>query len=458
MVAGIAIAVFFILIAAAGITAYRFTHPLSLYSDVVKQELNQRFDPWGNIRHIYFAEKDDVKIEGNVNTGKLGEYPVSYSCKGHTYEVNVIVQDTTPPDLKLHPVTTELSQEVKPESFVDKVSDATDVTLKFKEDGLPGEEGTFDVTVIATDTSGNETSADTTLTLVKDTKAPELEGIDNVEVMQGQSYDFNSGVTVKDDYDPDPHYTVNSSQVNFSVPGQYEVTYTTEDRSGNKNTFTRKVTVKEDKNAGRKIVYLTFDDGPSDNTARILDILKKYNAKATFFVTGNNQGKNQLLNSILQQGSAIGLHTYTHDYAKVYSSVDSYFDDLQKISDMVKSVTGTESHIIRFPGGSSNTISSKYSPGLMTKLTKMVQDKGYQYFDWNCDSEDASGNHIPADRLIRSATSGKADHLNILMHDTDAKDTTVQALPSIIEYYRDKGYSFEPLTTDSMPVHHKVNN
>ena len=125
---------------------------------------------------------------------------------------------------------------------------------------------------------------------------------------------------------------------------------------------------------------------------------------------------------------------------------------------MVKEATGVESKLIRFPGGSSNTVSKQYCPGLMTKLTKAVQEKGYQYFDWNCDSTDASGNNVPVKTLVENATSSSARHINILMHDTDAKGTTVEALPDIIKHYRSQGYAFEALTVDSYPAHHSVNN
>ena len=165
-----------------------------------------------------------------------------------------------------------------------------------------------------------------------------------------------------------------------------------------------------------------------------------------------------MLRIALEKGHAVGLHTYTHDYASVYESEQAYFDDLQKISNMVEKVTGEKSRLIRFPGGSSNTISRKYAPGLMTKLTREVQEKGYQYFDWNCDSTDASGNNVPVDKLIGNATSSQAKHINILMHDTDAKDTTVEALPKIIEHYRKQGYAFRALTVDSYAPHDQVNN
>ena len=124
----------------------------------------------------------------------------------------------------------------------------------------------------------------------------------------------------------------------------------------------------------------------------------------------------------------------------------------------MEKITGEKSYLIRFPGGSSNTVSAKYVKGLMTTLVKKVEEKGYEYFDWNCDSTDASGNDVPVSTLVENATSCSANHVTILMHDTDAKDTTVQALPKIIEYYRSQGYAFEGLTKDSIAAHHSVNN
>ena len=234
--------------------------------------------------------------------------------------------------------------------------------------------------------------------------------------------------------------------------------YTAKDRSGNENKLERKIVVKKNEELDQKIVYLTFDDGPSANTEKILDILKEYNAKATFFVTGNNQKYDNLMKRAHDEGHAIGLHTYSHDYKEVYASEKAYFKDLKKISDLVEKITGEKSYLIRFPGGSSNTVSAQYSKGLMSLLTKKVQEKGYQYFDWNCDSTDASGNNVPVNVLVKNATSCTSQHINILMHDTDAKDTTVKALPKIIEYYREKGYTFKAITVDSYAPHHNVNN
>ena len=210
--------------------------------------------------------------------------------------------------------------------------------------------------------------------------------------------------------------------------------------------------------SGEKVCYLTFDDGPSQNTLKIIDILKKYGVTATFFVTGN--GTNSYMKKITESGNTIALHTYSHDYKKIYSSTKAYFEDLNKIKELVKKETGVESNIIRFPGGSSNTISRQYCKGIMSTITKEVEKQGYYYFDWNVDSTDASGNNVAASKLINNIKtySKGINNVVVLMHDTGSKNTTVEALPKIIEYYKSQGYVIKGLSEDSKTCHHGVNN
>lgn len=208
---------------------------------------------------------------------------------------------------------------------------------------------------------------------------------------------------------------------------------------------------------GPKTCYLTFDDGPSDNTLKILNILDKYNAKATFFVI--NTKKVSYVKKIHEKGHTIGLHTYTHDYSKLYSSEKAYFSDLEKISNKVEALTGVKSKIMRFPGGSSNKISDKYCKGIMKKLIKSVPQKGYYYFDWNVDSTDASGSNVSYTKIKNSVLSSSANKNSIcvLMHDTDAKNSTVTALPKIIEGLKKQGYTqFKGLSKDSPGFRHGV--
>jgi peptidoglycan/xylan/chitin deacetylase (PgdA/CDA1 family) len=211
-------------------------------------------------------------------------------------------------------------------------------------------------------------------------------------------------------------------------------------------------------NTGYKVCYLTFDDGPSDNTLKILDILKQANAKASFFVIGTS--KLDYVKRIHAEGHTVALHANNHDYSKVYKNEDAYLSDIATLSGKVKNLIGIEPKIIRFPGGSSNKVSIKYNKGVMTRLAKKAQQKGYVYVDWNVDSTDASKNSVPKNQIvnnIRYNSAGKGD-ICVLMHDTTAKKTTVEALPEIICYLRAQGYRFEGLTTNSPIFHHNLNN
>lgn len=210
---------------------------------------------------------------------------------------------------------------------------------------------------------------------------------------------------------------------------------------------------------GEKVIYLTFDDGPSENTPKILDILDKYNIKATFFVTGFKTDYADYIKIEHDKGHTVGMHTYTHDYSKIYRSESAYFDDLNKIGQLCKEQLGYIPHYIRFPGGSSNTISAEYSKGIMSKLAKEVIKKGYQYYDWNSGNGDAVAGNPTADTLYKNAIkfAGGTD-LVMLSHDSADKNSTVEALPKIIEYYQKQGYTFKPIDDKSFVPHHRINN
>jgi len=206
-------------------------------------------------------------------------------------------------------------------------------------------------------------------------------------------------------------------------------------------------------------VYLTFDDGPSDNTRRILETLDKYGVKATFFVV-YRKGFDDVYRDIVNKGHVIALHSYSHDYASIYSGEMAFYDDLNRIDNHVYNLTGVHSKIIRFPGGSSNTISKKYCKGVMSSLSKSVQDKGYKYYDWNVDSGDASGTTVAADKILNNIKNGVGSRREaiILMHDSKSKTTTADALPKIIDYLLSRGYAILPITDNTFDCHQKINN
>ena len=207
-----------------------------------------------------------------------------------------------------------------------------------------------------------------------------------------------------------------------------------------------------------KVCYLTFDDGPSDRTPEILDILERYEVRATFFVVGS--AKLQYLPRIAEKGHAIGLHSNTHDYSKIYKSTTAFFNDLNLLSDKVYDKIGIHPKIMRFPGGGSNGVSKKYNKGIMTRLTSQVMIKGYAYFDWNVDSTDASGKDVPMEKIVSSVltAAAKKNSICVLMHDTSSKHTTVEALTEIIIGLKKMGYSFKALDEKCYGYHHTVKN
>lgn len=204
--------------------------------------------------------------------------------------------------------------------------------------------------------------------------------------------------------------------------------------------------------AKQKIVYLTFDDGPSANTDQIIEILAKYQVKGTFFVIGGNTDAEY--KKIANSGNAIALHTNKHDYG-MYSDPNKFIKDLEAIHDRILKATGVDVKEFRFAGGSSNSFVSQKN---LKAIIKYVNEHGYRYHDWNCDSSDASGIMLPKNTLVKSATNCGGNTINILMHDAPAKKTTVDALPAIIEHYKKLGYEFDVIDNEALAVQHVPQN
>ncbi|MDR2771482.1 MAG: polysaccharide deacetylase [Clostridiales Family XIII bacterium] len=201
-----------------------------------------------------------------------------------------------------------------------------------------------------------------------------------------------------------------------------------------------------------KTVYLTFDDGPTIYTARVLDTLKEAGVKATFFIVGNSalrlgeDGK-ALLRRMADEGHTIGVHCNVHDYARIYASVEAFLDDFDAAFKLIYETTGIKANIFRFPGGSVNS----YNETIREALTSEMTRRGFTYYDWNASSNDTGG-ALTEESAWRNAVSlaGRANRVILLMHDT--KKPTVQALPRIIDTYRSKGYSFARLTNVDTPI------
>ncbi len=206
------------------------------------------------------------------------------------------------------------------------------------------------------------------------------------------------------------------------------------------------------------ICYLTFDDGPTNNTLKILDILDAYGIKGTFFVVGT--GTTAYMPRITSRGHAIGLHSTSHVYSEIYKDANSYIADINQMSEIVFNATGVRSNIIRFPGGSSNSVSQKYCKGIMTDLTVKVTDLGYSYYDWNINSGDANAPLVSAEKIVNNVLTkakGQKD-ICVLLHDGWGKTTTVEALPQIIEGLDAMGYRFAALDSTVSGFHQSLRN
>ena len=206
-----------------------------------------------------------------------------------------------------------------------------------------------------------------------------------------------------------------------------------------------------------KVIYLTIDDGPSENTEKVLDILDRYGCKATFFVIGQDPSYFPMIKEAYDRGHTIGLHSYSHEYDIVYESESAYFEDLDAIAAVVEEQIGYVPCFIRFPGGSSNSVSANYCEGIMGALVNDVQLRGYQYYDWDMSVGD--GSEHTAEEIAGYGTE-ELDQNNIVLlcHDSAAKGTTVEALPEIIEHWQGLGYTFKAIDRTTYVPHHTVNN
>ena len=276
-----------------------------------------------------------------------------------------------------------------------------------------------------------------------------LNGSENMTVYTGmgfsdpgiEAYDDRSEITV-----------VTDGEVDANTVGEYHLHYTVTDESGNTTKKTRVIKVAEPD----KIIYLTFDDGPGPYTNELLDILKKYNVKATFFVTG--AGSDEVLAREFNEGHAIGLHTASHNYSYIYQNTNNFFADLEAVQARVERVTGQKTNLMRFPGGSSNTVSRRYDgkTHIMSILAQEVTNRGYTYFDWNVSSGDADTASTPEAVYNNVVTRLTNKESVILQH--DIKQFSVAAVEGIIKYGLENGYAFKKLDANSFNAHHRINN
>lgn len=262
-----------------------------------------------------------------------------------------------------------------------------------------------------------------------------------------------------DDFDGDITDRVQiTGAVDTAQAGLYTLLYSVTDSAGNTTTAERSVHVfgVSEPVEGSKIVFLTFDDGPCANTDELLGILDRHNVKVTFFVTGNGGSYTDRIGKEAEAGHTVAVHSLTHNFNQVYASEQAYWDDFDAMNDIIEQYTGYRARIFRFPGGSSNTISS-FNPGIMTRLTEQAHELGYEYFDWNVDSGDGGGVDDP-DQIFANVTAGiAANNISVVLcHDTH--HTTVEAIDRILNWCEENGYTLMPLAKGITVCHHGVAN
>lgn len=460
----------------------------------------------------------DMNTDYDVEAGIIGTYTVDYEAsflgynKSMTTFINIV--DEEPPVITMQPL---INQYITSEedlllgvSAVDAYDgDITDrITYTFA-NGVC----TFSVE----DTSGNLAVA-TKLVILKDTEAPKLTllGDTSIVLKQGEVYK-EPGYYAIDNIDGDlTSNVVVDGTINTNVIGDYRISYSVSDSMNNSVREYRKVSVlpmdeditydsdesenthdgeventednteeiptententesstenteepkvenpealppEEDKIIGdRKVIYLTFDDGPGKYTRELLEILKKYNVKATFFVVG--QSNLDVLTDIYNDGHSIGIHSLTHEYKTIYASEKAYFDDLYKMRDIIYEKTGHYTNLVRFPGGSSNTVSKNYSKGIMTRLAESLTEKGFVYFDWNVSSGDA-GETTNSVEVYKNVVQGIGTKTTAIVLQHDTKKYSIDAVEDIILWGLGNDYIFLPLDVNSPTSHHKISN
>lgn len=216
----------------------------------------------------------------------------------------------------------------------------------------------------------------------------------------------------------------------------------------------------QDNDSTKGVIYLTFDDGPSNKiTPKVLDILKKEKIKATFFVLNYSKSNEKLIKRIVDEGHTIGIHGYSHDYSKIYKSKKAFLNNVYSLQEKIEKSTDVKTKYIRFPGGSSNTISRRYCKGIMSELVGEMLGRGFRYYDWNVCAEDAGSAKNSKDvyNYVVKNLSKKRGNM-VLMHDFSTNQKGLKALPDIIKYAKKHKYRFAAVDNNTPLYAHGVNN
>lgn len=404
-----------------------------------------------------------VKSSNDIQLDTLGRYRVMYTSSFFWHELSaerqICIIDTVCPEITF---TKDFFDEPRGiQSLIMHGITATDNYDGDITDRVVCSRTSGWVTYSVVDSSGNPAYVVRELPESAD-QPPEiyLKGDTEYSLAVGSIFE-DPGYTAEDIMDGDlTHAVAVEGTVNWLLPGTYSINYSVTDSSGNTASVTRQVHIEAKHRPQvqwpqEKTIYLTFDDGPGPHTMRLLNILDRYDAKATFFVT--DTGYNSLMEEIVSRGHSIGIHTVTHNYPEIYADPESYFADLREMQNIIYQNTGVLTTLMRFPGGSSNLVSKKTSVGLMTILSEAVQDAGFQYFDWNVDSDDA-GVARKKETVYKNVIDGIGTQDTVIVLQHDIHGYSVDAVEKILKWGQSNGYAFRSLTERSPGFHHDIQN
>ncbi len=407
----------------------------------------------------------DYKMSSTIDTEVPGKYEVDYEIMydNEIYNLKRVVEVKD----EVAPVLT-VEQEFAEKYFCQKTNK---MNLSYRaEDNYDGiitdkvkvEVGDTTVILSVSDSSGNETRKEIPLKEINDQTVAiiELNGKETVYIPVGGVYEEEGATLIDGCGEEKSENIVITGNVDTQKAGEYEVTYQYQEENQTV-TKIRKVIVYEIEKKehiqenSKKIVYLTFDDGPGQYTEELLNILKKHDVKATFFVTNQFKKYVPLIKRESEEGHVVAVHTLTHNW-KIYRSVETFMKDFNDMNEIIAKYTGEKSKIFRFPGGSSNTISRKYAKGVVSSIASQMTKNGYTYFDWNVDSEDAAG--ASSQKILSNAISGinSRDVSVVLMH--DIKKNTIAVIEEFICYAKENGFTFKTLSSSAQTVQHHINN
>ncbi len=402
-----------------------------------------------------FGSDYEYETVDNVDVNNIGKYEYRYQAdyNGQHYEAvrSVEIKDTAGPVITLTADPdgyTLPGHEYEEEGFIAIDKHDGDVT-----DKVIRTDNGDNITYQVTDSFGNSTEVVRTI-VFDDRKGPEISFDDYEYVQLGSS--FTNKFRAVDDLDGDITDKVETKgTVDTSTAGEYLLKYSVSDAHGNKTEKERVIRVFECN--PDKIIYMTFDDGPGPYTDRLLEILAKYDIKVTFFVTHVYSDYEYCIKKEAEAGHVVGVHSYTHKYSSIYQSTDAYWNDFNKMNDVIEKQTGHRATLFRFPGGSSNTVSRHYCKGIMTTLVQQSRNKGLTYFDWNVESGDAGRTRDPA-VVVQNLKDGVSRRSVSVALSHDSLGYTVEGIEEFFRWALENGYTFKTLDGNSPTAHHGINN